>query len=72
MTTTTAIIILNVVFVTGILGAIVTLCAGAILTSPEQERRHRLGRLRTVRAQRTATPRAATTGAFARRPSYEA
>ena len=68
---TTSIIILNAVLMFGIVTVIVSLCAGAIFTSPGVERRHRrsfrLAQPRTARIRRSPTA-----GAFVRHPSYEA
>jgi hypothetical protein len=71
MSTTTAIIILNAVLIFGIVAVIVSLCAGAIFTSPGVERRHRRS-FRLAHPRTAPVRRSTTAGAFVRHPSYEA
>jgi hypothetical protein len=68
---TTSIIILNAVLMFGIAAVIVSLCAGAIFTSPGVERRHRRSR-RLAQPSTAPVRRSTTAGAFVRHPSYGA
>lgn len=53
MSTTTVIIIVNAVLMTGIVAAIVGLCAHAIVVAPKVERQHRRSRAPRRRAPRS-------------------
>jgi hypothetical protein len=68
---TTSIVILNAVLMFGIVAAIVSLCAGAIFTSPAVERRHRRS-IRLAHPRTASVRRSTTAGAFVRHPFYEA